>query len=63
MKALVQLESVHYAQARNYLEAYNLEMGLLINFGLISLEFKSRTNSKFVDHLLFNLENPPKSSF
>ena len=33
LKALLQLEDVHYAQARNYLEAYNLEVGLLLNFG------------------------------
>jgi len=40
IKALVQLEDVHLAQAKNYLEAYKLEIGLLINFGGKSLEFK-----------------------
>lgn len=40
LKALLKLEDVHYAQARNYLEAYNLEVGLLLNFGAKSLEFK-----------------------
>jgi GxxExxY protein len=45
LKALLQLEDVHYAQARNYLEAYNLEVGLLINFGAKSLEFKRMYNS------------------
>jgi GxxExxY protein len=40
IKALLGLEPVHFEQARNYLEAYNLEIGLLINFGSISLEFK-----------------------
>lgn len=40
IKAVTQLEDVHYAQARNYLEAYNLEVGLLLNFGAKSLEFK-----------------------
>ncbi len=40
LKALSQLEDVHYAQARNYLEAYNIEVGLLLNFGAKSLEFK-----------------------
>jgi len=35
------------AQAINYLEAYNLEIGLLINFGARSLMFKRLTNSKF----------------
>lgn len=44
LKALLQLEDVHYAQARNYLEAYNLEVGLLLNFGAMSLEFKRMFN-------------------
>ena len=37
LKAIIQLEDVHLAQAINYLEAYNLEVGLLINFGSKSL--------------------------
>ena len=40
LKALVKLEDVHLALAKNYLEAYNNEVGLLINFGAKSLEFK-----------------------
>jgi GxxExxY protein len=40
IKALTQLEDVHLAQAINYLEAYGLEVGLLINFGARSLQFK-----------------------
>ena len=40
LKALSQLEDVHLAQAMNYLEAYGIEIGLLINFGGKSLEFK-----------------------
>lgn len=48
LKAIINLESVHFAQARNYLEAYNLEIGLLINFGSISLQFKRLQNPKFV---------------
>jgi GxxExxY protein len=40
LKALIKLEDVHLAQAKNYLEAYNMEIGLLINFGAKSLEFK-----------------------
>ena len=40
LKALTALEDVHLAQALNYLEAFNLETGLLINFGARSLEFK-----------------------
>jgi GxxExxY protein len=47
LKALINLERVHLAQAMNYLEAYNLETGLLINFGAMSLEFKRLTNRKF----------------
>jgi GxxExxY protein len=40
IKAVVQLEDVHLAQAINYLEAYGLEVGLLLNFGNRSLQFK-----------------------
>jgi GxxExxY protein len=47
IKAVIHLEDVHLAQAINYLEAYNLEVGLLINFGARSLAFKRLTNSKF----------------
>jgi len=47
LKAIIQLEDVHLAQAINYLEAYNLEVGLLINFGARSLEFKRLRNKKY----------------
>ncbi len=47
LKAVIKLEDVHLAQAINYLEAYNIEVGLLINFGSKSLEFKRLINSKF----------------
>jgi GxxExxY protein len=47
LKAMTKLEDVHFAQAINYLEAYNLEIGLLINFGETSLNFKRLTNKKF----------------
>ena len=40
LKAIIKLEDVHLAQAMNYLEAYGIEIGLLINFGARSLEFK-----------------------
>lgn len=40
LKALIQLEDVHLAQAMNYCQAYNLPIGLLINFGSKSLEYK-----------------------
>ena len=47
LKEILQLEPVHFTQTRNYPEAYNLEVGLLINFGSISLEFKRLQNPKF----------------
>ena len=47
LKALTKLEPVHFAQAINYLEAYNLEIGLLINFGNTKLEFHRLENKKF----------------
>ena len=47
LKAITILEDVHFAQAINYLEAYNLEIGLLINFGESSLNFKRLTNKKY----------------
>ena len=47
LKALTKLEDVHFAQAINYLEAYNLEIGLLINFGETRLNFKRLTNKKY----------------
>lgn len=56
LKAIIQLEKVHLAQAKNYLEAYNMQVGLLINFGSISLEFKRLENGKFKDPI--NLINP-----
>jgi GxxExxY protein len=47
LKAITVLQDVHLAQAINYLEAYNLEIGLLINFGETSLNFKRLTNKKY----------------
>ena len=47
LKAITRLEDVHFAQAINYLEAYNLEIGLLLNFGETSLKFKRLTNKKY----------------
>ncbi|MGV3586593.1 MAG: GxxExxY protein [Adhaeribacter sp.] len=46
LKAISKLEDVHLAQAMNYLEAYKTEIGLLINFGGKSLEFKRLHNNK-----------------
>ncbi len=53
LKAITKLENVHLAQAINYLEAYNLEVGLLINFGNTSLEFKRLINTpKTINEIL-----------
>ncbi|HYX07262.1 MAG TPA: GxxExxY protein [Bacteroidales bacterium] len=46
IKAIINLEDVHLAQAMNYVEAYNLEIGLLINFGAKSLQHKRVHNNK-----------------
>ena len=46
LKAITQLEDVHLAQAMNYLEAYHMEIGLLINFGAKSLQFKRVHNNR-----------------
>ncbi|MBU0457821.1 GxxExxY protein [Patescibacteria group bacterium] len=48
IKALIKLEDVHLAQAMNYLEAYGLEIGLLINFGAKSLQFKRVHNNNLL---------------
>lgn len=53
IKAVMQLEDTHKAQAINYLEAYGLANGLLINFGSRSLDFKRVYNKNLV-----NPENP-----
>ncbi len=47
LKAVIELERVHLAQAINYLEAYNLEVGLLLNFGNTRLEFHRLSNKKY----------------
>ena len=46
IKAIINLEDVHLAQAMNYVEAYHLDIGLLINFGAKSLQFKRVHNNK-----------------
>ena len=45
LKAIAELDDSHLAQAINYLEAYNLQTGLLINFGVKSLQFKRVINN------------------
>jgi GxxExxY protein len=51
LKATTTLENVHLAQAISYLEAYNLEVGLLINFGETSLISKRLANRKYKSKL------------
>ena len=47
LKALIKLEDVHLAQAKNYTVAYNFPKGLLINFGGKSLDYKLIFNPKY----------------
>lgn len=58
LKAIIGLEPVHFAQARNYLEAFNIETGLLINFRAISLQFKRLANAKFNPSIIHHPQNP-----
>ena len=45
LKALINLEDVHLAQAKNYVVAYDFPVGLLVNFGAVSLQYKKVYNS------------------
>ncbi|MBS1783393.1 MAG: GxxExxY protein [Bacteroidetes bacterium] len=47
IKAIINLEDVHLAQAKNYIVAYDKSIGLLINFGGRSLQFKKIFNPKY----------------
>lgn len=53
LKALAKLEDVHLAQSMNYCQAYNLPMGLLINFGGRSLEFRR----------VYNINHPENEAY
>ncbi len=53
LKAVIRLEDVHLAQAMNYCEAYNLPIGLLINFGAKSMEFKR----------VYNINHPENKNY
>ncbi|HRP89718.1 MAG TPA: GxxExxY protein [Edaphocola sp.] len=50
LKALINLEDVHLAQAKNYVVAYDFLIGLLINFGSTSLQFKKVFNKKYQEN-------------
>jgi GxxExxY protein len=54
LKAVINLEDVHLAQAKNYVVAYDLPVGLLINFGSTSLQYKKVFNARY--------NNPPNPS-
>ncbi len=58
MKAIIKLEDVHLAQAMNYCQAYNLPIGLLINFGSKSLEFKRVYNLNHPGNKDYKRNNP-----
>ena len=58
IKALINLEEVHLAQAMNYCQAYNLPIGLLINFGAKSLEFKRVYNVNHPENKEYRKNNP-----
>jgi GxxExxY protein len=58
LKALIKLEDVHLAQAMNYCQAYNLPIGLLINLGSKSLEFKRVYNVNHMDNKDYIKNNP-----
>ena len=47
LKAVINLEDVHLAQAKNYVVAYDFAKGLLINFGAVSLQYKLIFNQKY----------------
>lgn len=53
LKALIRLDDSHLAQAMNYCQAYSLPIGLLINFGAKSLEFKR----------VYNVNHPENKEF
>ena len=48
IKAIIKLNDININQTRNYLEAYNLPVGLLLNFGSPSLEYKRIYNTKHI---------------
>jgi len=58
LKALIKLEDVHLAQTMNYCQAYKLPIGLLINFGAKSLEFKQVYNINHPDNTDYIKNNP-----
>ena len=58
LKAIIGLDDVHLAQAMNYCQAYNLPIGLLINFGAKSMEFKRVYNVNHPENKDYIKQNP-----
>jgi len=56
LKAVINFDAVHFAQARNYLEAFNLEVALLTNFGSNSLQYRRLSNPRY-NPAIFNHYN------
>lgn len=61
LKAITNLEPVHFAQAKNYLEAFNIEIGLLINFGAQSLIYRRLENQKYNPYFINHTTISPLS--
>jgi GxxExxY protein len=57
LKAVTRLDELHISQAMNYLEAYNLPIGLLINFGARSMEYKRVYNTKHPENEEYSNKN------
>jgi GxxExxY protein len=62
IKSRAALEPTHFAQIKNYLTAYHLEIGLLINFGEQSLVYKRIYHPRLRGHKNLNAPIPPPIS-
>ena len=60
LKAIIELNDANLNQCRNYLEAYNLPVSLLINFGSNSLQYKRIYNTKHPEAIEALKNNPNK---
>jgi GxxExxY protein len=58
IKAVIKLEDIHLAQAMNYCQAYKLPVGLLLNFGAKSLEYKRVYNVNHPENKDYIKQNP-----
>ncbi len=60
LKALISIDDNHLSQAMNYVEAYCMTIGLLINFGSKSLEFKRVHNNKLLEKSKYAYQDNPQ---